>query len=227
MDPRVAYVMTSMLQGVIDNGTATAVHQRGFTAPAAGKTGTSHDAWFAGYTSNLLCVVWVGYDDYSDLKQEGNRTAAPIWTEFMKRAIQLPAYRNVRPFTPPDGVVNLNLDKLTNRIATATCPDDYNAAFILGTEPQETCDQTSADQRGFFSKLFGLGPKPLPPPAVSNINQQQQRQQPAQNVQTNQPEDPNQKKKGFFGKIFGAFKDDKNKNKDSEKQNPPPTRTPQ
>src|SRR5438128_5110143 len=62
MDPRVAYVMTSMLQGVIDNGTATAVHARGFTAPAAGKTGTSHDAWFAGYTSNLLCVVWVGYD---------------------------------------------------------------------------------------------------------------------------------------------------------------------
>jgi len=62
---------------------------------------------------------------------------------------------------------------------------------------------------------------------VSNINQQQQRQQPAQNAQTNQPEDPNQKKKGFFGKIFGALKDDKNKNKDSEKQNPPPTRTPQ
>jgi penicillin-binding protein 1B len=227
LDPRVAYVMTSMLQGVIDNGTATAVHQRGFTAPAAGKTGTSHDAWFAGYTSNLLCVVWVGYDDYSDLKQEGNRTAAPIWTEFMKRAIQLPAYRNVKPFTPPEGVVNLNLDKLTNRIATATCPDDYSAAFILGTEPKETCDQTSADQRGFFSKLFGLGPKPLPPPVVSNINQQQQRQQPAQNAQTNQPEDPNQKKKGFFGKIFGALKDDKNKNKDSEKQNPPPTRTPQ
>jgi penicillin-binding protein 1B len=227
MDPRVAYVMTNMLEAVINNGTAAGVRARGFTAPAAGKTGTSHDAWFAGYTSNLLCVVWVGYDDYSDLKQEGARTAAPIWTEFMKRAIQLPAYRNVKPFTPPDGVVNLNLDKLTNRIATATCPDDYSAAFIAGTEPTETCDQTSADQRGFFSKLFGLGPKPLPPPAVSNINQQQQTHQPAQGAQANQTEDPSKKKKGFFGKIFGAFKDDKDKNKDSEKQNPPPARTPQ
>jgi len=62
---------------------------------------------------------------------------------------------------------------------------------------------------------------------VSNINQQQQTHQPAQGAQTNQTEDPSKKKKGFFGKIFGAFKDDKDKNKDSEKQNPPPARTPQ
>ncbi|MCU1285703.1 MAG: Penicillin-binding protein [Acidobacteriales bacterium] len=222
MDPRVAYVMTNMMEGVINNGTATAVHARGFTAPAAGKTGTSHDAWFAGYTSNLLCVVWVGYDDYSDLKQEGNRTAAPIWTEFMKRAVKLPAYQDVKPFTPPDGVVNLNLDKVTNRIATATCPDDYTAAFIAGTEPKETCDQ-SGDQRGFFSKLFGLGQKPLPPPPVSiNGQQQQTQQQPGQNAPA-QAEDP-AKKKGFFGKIFGAFKDDKKK--EPEKQNPPPAPNP-
>ena len=79
MDPRVAYVMTNMMEGVINNGTAAGVRARGFTAPAAGKTGTSHDAWFAGYTSNLLCIVWVGYDDYSDLKIEGAKSAAPIW----------------------------------------------------------------------------------------------------------------------------------------------------
>jgi penicillin-binding protein 1B len=228
MDPRVAYVMTNMLEAVINNGTAAGVRARGFTAPAAGKTGTSHDAWFAGYTSNLLCVVWVGYDDYSDLKQEGAHTAAPIWTEFMKRAIQLPAYRDVKPFTSPDGVVVLTLDKVTNRIATATCPDDYTAAFIAGTEPKETCDQQAGDQRNIFQKLFGLGPKPLPPPAVSNASQQpgpQNGQQPAQQT-TQQTEDQAKKKKGFFGKIFGAFKDEKkddNKKDPSKPAPPPPT----
>jgi len=60
LDPRIAFVMTSMLEGVMNFGTAyTNVRTRGFTAPAAGKTGTSHDGWFAGYTSNLLCIVWV------------------------------------------------------------------------------------------------------------------------------------------------------------------------
>jgi penicillin-binding protein 1B len=226
MDPRVAYVMTTMMEAVINNGTATAVHARGFSAPAAGKTGTSHDAWFAGYTSNLLCVVWVGYDDYSDLKQEGNRTAAPVWTEFMKKAIQLPAYRNVKSFTPPDGVVTLTLDKVTNRIATPTCPDDYTASFIAGTEPTESCDQQPADQRGFFQKLFGVGPKPLAPPVVSNPSQQPQPGQPnVQPGQAQQSNDPNQKKKGFFGKIFGAFKDDKkddNKSDKKDESKPPP-----
>ncbi len=66
LDPRIAYIMTNMMEGVINNGLGyTAVRLRGFTLPAAGKTGSSHDGWFAGYTSNLLCIVWVGYDDYS------------------------------------------------------------------------------------------------------------------------------------------------------------------
>src|SRR5437879_9518002 len=67
MDPRIAFVMTNMLEGVLNFGTAYPVRQRGFNAPAAGKTGSSHDGWFAGYTSNLLCIVWLGYDDYSDI----------------------------------------------------------------------------------------------------------------------------------------------------------------
>ena len=72
LDPRIAYVMTNMMEGVINNGLGyTAVRLRGFTPPAAGKTGSSHDGWFAGYTSNLLCIVWVGYDDYSDLRLSG------------------------------------------------------------------------------------------------------------------------------------------------------------
>ena len=110
LDPRIAYVMTNMMEGVINNGLGyTAVRLRGFTAPAAGKTGSSHDGWFAGYTSNLLCIVWVGYDDYSDLRlsgahdgrahldrvhEEGLRAAAVY-----RHASLLPAHRRGRRAT--------------------------------------------------------------------------------------------------------------------------------
>ena len=67
LDPRVAYLTTSMMEGVMNFGYGYEARRRGFMAPAAGKTGTSHDAWFAGYTSNLLCIVWVGNDDYTAL----------------------------------------------------------------------------------------------------------------------------------------------------------------
>src|SRR6266852_1990249 len=96
LDPRIAFLMTNMLEGVVNFGTAFGVRSRGFTAPAAGKTGSSHDGWFAGYTSNLLCIVWVGYDDYSDIRLSGAQTAAPIWAEFMKKAIALPEYSDIK-----------------------------------------------------------------------------------------------------------------------------------
>jgi penicillin-binding protein 1B len=194
LDPRIAYIMTNMMEGVINNGLGyTAVRLRGFTLPAAGKTGSSHDGWFAGYTSNLLCIVWVGYDDYSDLRLSGAQTAAPIWTEFMKKASLLPQYSDMKDFAQPTGVVDVQLDKATNRLATPTCPDDYVAAFVAGTEPRETCDQQSG-VAGLFSRFFGGAEKPLPPPAQA----------------ANGPEDQDpKKKKGFFGKITGIFKDDK------------------
>jgi penicillin-binding protein 1B len=198
LDPRVAFVTTNMMEGVMNFGLGySAVRGRGFNAPAAGKTGSSHDGWFAGYTSNLLCIVWVGYDDYSDLHLSGAQTAAPIWTEFMKRAVTLPQYSQVRSFNQPSGVVDVQLDKLTNRLATPSCPDDYSAAFIAGTEPNETCDQ-SGGVSGFFSRIFGLGgEKPLPPPGSQAAGEAGAANQDAQ------------KKKGFFGKIAGIFKGDK------------------
>ncbi len=104
LDPRIAYIMTNMMEGVINNGLGfSAVRGRGFTPPAAGKTGSSHDGWFAGYTSNLLCIVWVGYDDYSDLRLTGGVTAAPIWTEFMKKAAALPQYSDMQGVPAADG----------------------------------------------------------------------------------------------------------------------------
>jgi len=209
LDPRIAYIMTNMMEGVINNGLGyTAVRLRGFTPPAAGKTGSSHDGWFAGYTSNLLCIVWVGYDDYSDLRITGAMTAAPIWTEFMKKASELPEYADMKEFAQPTGVVDVQLDKATNRLATPTCPDDYTAAFVVGTEPRDTCDQQSG-LAGMFHRFFGGGEKVLPPPALAN-------------GQTS--EDPN-KKKSFFGKIAGIFKDDKSSSpppKPQDNSQPPP-----
>jgi penicillin-binding protein 1B len=199
LDPRVSYVMTDMMEGVLNFGTAFEVRQRGFTAPAAGKTGTSHDGWFAGYTSNLLCIVWVGYDDYSDIRLSGAQTAAPIWAEFMKRAVSLPQYSNVKDFTQPAGVVDVQLDKTTNLLATPACPETYNAAFVVGTEPSTTCEQGTG--KGFFSRIFGLGgDKVLPPPAPG---------QPGVATAGQGTDQDPKKKKGILGKIAGIFKDDK------------------
>jgi penicillin-binding protein 1B len=209
LDPRVAYVMTTMMEAVINGGTGYPVRARGFTAPAAGKTGTSHDAWFAGYTSNLLCIVWVGNDDYTDIKLAGGAAAAPIWAEFMKRAVKLPQYSDAGEFTAPSGVVTVQLDKVTNLLATPSCPQDYSVAFIAGTEPKQSCDQASADHRGFFTKIFGLGsPAVAAPPPNTNGPVQSAPGNPAQaspNAQTaqEQEEQPKKKKRGFFSRLFG------------------------
>jgi penicillin-binding protein 1B len=156
LDPRVAYLTTNMLENVINHGTGAATRTRGFTSPAAGKTGTSHDAWFAGYTSNLLCIVWVGNDDYTELNIEGAHAAAPIWAEFMKKAVQLPQYSDTHEFSVPDGVEMVNIDKATNLLSDDACPDGVAIAFLDGTAPTETCDHPP-DKRNILQKIFGLG----------------------------------------------------------------------
>jgi penicillin-binding protein 1B len=157
LDPRVAFLTTSMMQDVLrGEGTGAGVRNRGFTAPAAGKTGTSHDAWFAGYTSNLLCIVWVGNDDYTDIKLQGADAAGPVWAEFMKHAVQLPQYSDTHDFSAPDGVQVVSLDKATNLLSDTACPDAYNAAFLDGTAPTDPCDHPP-DHRNIFQKIFGVG----------------------------------------------------------------------
>jgi penicillin-binding protein 1B len=166
LDPRVAYLTTNMMEAVMNGGTAAGVRGMGFTAPAAGKTGTDHDAWFAGFTSNLICIVWVGNDDYTALDPEnrgrvqGSAAAAPIWAAFMKQAVQLPQYSDTNEFKPPEGVQLITLDKVTNLLADASCPDDYTAAFLDGTAPIDNCDHKGSgneDHRNIFQKIFGLG----------------------------------------------------------------------
>lgn len=232
LDPRVAYLTLSLMRDVIDHGTAQRVRGLGFQAPAAGKTGTEHDAWFAGFTSNLLCVVWIGNDDYTDLKLEGAQAALPIWAEFMKTAVKLPQYSDTQFFDPPAGITEVSLDKNTNLLADAACPIDYIAAFLDGTQPTATCDHPNADQRNVFQKIFGLGgpPKaglPVNPATPPNVVQPQP---PAGSAPQNanaasNPNEPVQKKKkkGFFGRVFGAFHDDKkNQGTPNNEGQPPP-----
>jgi len=170
LDPRVAFLTTYMMQAVLQGngadgckiggreycGTGAGVRNLGFISPAAGKTGTSHDAWFAGFTTNLLCVVWVGNDDYTDIKLEGADLAAPLWAEFMKKAVQLPQYSDTKEFTAPDGVEVVSLDKATNLLSDAACPDSYDAAFLDGTAPTDPCDHPP-DHRNILQKIFGIG----------------------------------------------------------------------
>jgi penicillin-binding protein 1B len=234
MDPRSAYLTQSLLEGVINYGTAARVRSRGFTAPAAGKTGTSHDAWFAGYTSNLICIVWVGNDDYTDIKVQGADAAAPIWAEFMKRAIKLPQYSDVKSFTAPSGITSARIDKTSNLLVDTTCPNNsFYAAFLDGTAPINTCSQMNENQQNFIQKIFGIGggnkssdaPEVATPPAntgapVVRIVPTPPNTPPNGNApdNTQQPSTP-AKKKNFLQKIFGG-------NKDKDKQ-PQPDQPPQ
>src|SRR5213595_1079265 len=110
LDPRVAFLVDSLLKDVLNRGTGAAVRARGFTLPAAGKTGTSRDGWFAGFTSNLLCVVWVGFDDNRDLGFTGGAADAPIWADFMMKATSMSPYRDTKPFRAPTGIVSIDID---------------------------------------------------------------------------------------------------------------------
>jgi penicillin-binding protein 1B len=140
LDPRVAYLMVNLMEEVMRTGTGAGVRGRGFVLPAAGKTGTSHDGWFAGFTSELICAVWVGYDDNRELKLEGAKSALPIWTEFMKRAHTYRAYRRAKRFEAPDGVVAVDIDPATGKLAAGGCgPSPKTEVFIAGTQPLETC----------------------------------------------------------------------------------------
>lgn len=139
VSPEAAYLVTHLMEGVIDHGTARGVRERGFNRPAAGKTGTTNDArdaWFAGFTPELLAVVWVGFDDNEALGLTGADAAVPIWTDFMQRAT---AAAPPSTFRPPTGVALVRIDPYTGGIATAACPETILEAFWRGQEPTAPC----------------------------------------------------------------------------------------
>jgi penicillin-binding protein 1B len=154
IDQRVAYLVENMMEEVLRSGTGFGVHAHGFNLPAAGKTGTSRDGWFVGFTSRLLCVVWVGFDDNRDIKLEGARSALPIWAEFMKRAHQHEEYRNVHGFEAPRGIVTAQIDAETGELAAPGCPKVRNEVFIAGTQPVQICHLHGNGR----AEIFGASP---------------------------------------------------------------------
>jgi penicillin-binding protein 1B len=225
LDPRVAFLTTSIMEDVINRGTGVTVRSMGFTPDAAGKTGTSRDGWFAGFTSNLLCVVWVGFDDNRDLGLSGSASAAPIWAEFMKRAVALPQYKNTTEFDPPPGVIAEMIDPKSGELANSSCPQSVQEYFIAGSEPTEVCGQQQAGSpSNWLAHLFGKGSNPPPPPnAAANqpgqTNKPQAKPAPG-TAPAPAPADPDaEKKKGLLDKIFGIFGSSK-KPADSQKPQP-------
>src|SRR5438034_6916682 len=120
--PEIAYVMSSFMKDVVNRGTGAPVRARGFHANVAGKTGTSRDGWFAGFTPNLVCVVYVGFDDGSQLGLTGAASALPIWTDFMTAALEEhPEWQG--DWQMPAGIQQAEIDPKTGQPAK---PDDPN-----------------------------------------------------------------------------------------------------
>lgn len=205
LDARVAYLMTNLMEEVIRSGTGAGVRSRGFVLPAAGKTGTSHDGWFAGFTTKLICVVWVGFDDNQELNLEGAQSALPIWAEFMKRAHQYREYSGARYFDAPDGVVSVEVDPLSGQLAGPGCPNTRSEVFINGTQPQELCHLHGGGATRVASWDTDAEPAPAAQPRQSTPKRIAQSEAPAA-VQEKPQAQPEGKPKGFFGRIRDMLK---------------------
>ena len=158
-DGNAVFVLTSIMEGVLDRGTGKGARAAGFSRPAAGKTGTSNDArdaWFIGFTPNLVAGVWVGLDDNSPLGLTGGGIASPIWGEFMKCAS--PYFRD-SSFVAPRGIIEVSVDSKSGQRAGPDCPTENirTEVYIRGTEPHSLCLDHSPE------------PPRLPPPGADRI----------------------------------------------------------
>ncbi len=237
LDPRVAYLVTNLMEEVLRSGTAAGVRARyAFNVPAAGKTGTSHDGWFAGFTSELLCVVWVGFDDNEVLDLQGADSAAPIWAEFMKTALNYREYRGTNPFQAPDGIVSIDIDPESGMPATPACSNTRKEVYIAGTQPVGACPLHGGGRQGITNVAGWETPASGRPPSRSGspsadtapriigsgggdgqvspgaVARRAARQEPPDPEASSaaQPEPPDQPrkdgKKGFWNRLKGVFK---------------------
>lgn len=141
LSPAVAYVTTSMLKDVLTYGTAKSLHRFSRERPAAGKTGTTddyRDAWFIGYTPQMITGVWVGYDKPKPIGKSstGGAVCAPIWERFMRPAL---AEKPAVDFPKPDTVVSVLIDPATGDLAAPDCPSRQEEFYVLGTQPTVYC----------------------------------------------------------------------------------------
>jgi penicillin-binding protein 1B len=170
LDPGVAYLVTDLMVDVLNRGTAARARSTGFDAPAAGKTGTDDDGWFAGFTDRLLCVIWVGFDDNQDLQIDGANSALPIWAEFMKSAQKLPPYQHPQPLERPGEVIEADVDPFLALRAPAGVTLPAHEVFLADAPPSdlltvirdpEPASMDLAPSSSFAKKLAALSHRPL------------------------------------------------------------------
>ena len=243
-----AFLMASMLQDVINAGTAYRARQVGFTLPAAGKTGTTNDyndAWFVGFTPHLVTGVWVGFDQPKTIASGGyaGELAVPIWGQFMKRATR---GDKADWFPRPANVVGLNVCRLSGKLPAGGCDNVqvinregvtetrsmiYTEYFVRGTEPKDECPLhrgLSFGERlaGIFGKDVGtpvsVDDVGLPPPTASTSGAQSSPSvSPSESTVTADKGEEPKKKRGFWSRVFGGGddkKDDKTKEEEKRKE---------
>ncbi|HEV8428520.1 MAG TPA: PBP1A family penicillin-binding protein [Pyrinomonadaceae bacterium] len=139
VSPTTAYMITNMLAGVVERGTARKARGAIHGTAIAGKTGTSRDGWFVGYSPNLVCVVWIGFDDNRQLGLTGAEAALPAWVDFMNSAVALRPDLGGENFECPEGIKFVEIDSATGLISTVTCPVRELIAVTERTSPSLEC----------------------------------------------------------------------------------------
>ena len=244
---KTAFLMSSMLAGVIDGGTGARARTLGFTLPAGGKTGTTteyKDAWFVGYTPALVTGVWVGFDEPQTIMQRGyaSDVAVPAWARFMKAATQ---GNPAKWFNAPKGITSLAVCRLSGKLAVGGCDHVavensdgsvversmvYKEYFASGTEPVDSCELHSG-HRGFLGALASAvgvsNKKPAPVnPDNAGINLPS-RDLSGAHTGSSQPTEaaqPAPQKRGFWSRLFGVGKDNKQDNKTDDNKSAAPAR---
>jgi penicillin-binding protein 1B len=205
LDPRVAYLAASMMEDGLRTGVATAVRTRGFSYPAAAMKEPGESGWFAGFTTAILCVVWA--------PGKGDAGSLPIWTEFMKRAAELPRYRAAE-FSAPIGIVSVSIDAQSGEPATPQCPKVRQEVYIAGTEPVGACHLHGG--RGSPTTVSGWETAPPPkwkPPAPPTkqtsdpkVTTPLRKPSPLQGTVGTPDAQKVERKKGLLRRLNGVFK---------------------
>jgi penicillin-binding protein 1A len=227
VSPQTAFLMTSMLSDVVNYGTAYKARQEGFTLPAAGKTGTTNDyvdAWFVGFTPKLVTGVWIGFDKPRTIISNGfaGEIAVPMWARFMKQAT---AEDKPEAFKSPQGLSAVNVCRQSGKLPGAFCDRVITEYFARGTAPTEVCQQHNFYLSAQLANNLPPGavrsneslppPPPAPAPPVAAVSTASPGHEDV--AVASQNEEPQKKKRGFWGRLFGRRdKDDDDKERDEK-----------
>ncbi|HEX2252344.1 MAG TPA: PBP1A family penicillin-binding protein [Thermoanaerobaculia bacterium] len=225
--PETAYLVTSVLQGVLDRGTAASARRQGVQGPLAGKTGTTNsrrDSWFAGYSPDRTTVVWVGYDDNSRTNLSGTRAAVPIWSRFAVAVRPPGGYRN---FDQPPGVVTAVIDPTTGLLATDLCPRRITEVFPRGQVPDRVCHVHQRYQWPWDERRGGYrdgdevadgrdGRRDGSLPEVIRGEDLDRAEEPAAAAEPEREERRRGGVRGFFRRIFGGDEEDRDRDGGNE-----------